>query len=591
MSDVTLKAVLMAEDRGASRGLRRFGDDIDGVGGRAKGSSKEIGKVGNEIGGVGAKAGMAGGLLAGAKGFAGGLGVAGLAVGGLVAGLEPLIGFLGDSVQAASDLNETVSKAKVIYGDAADQMMTWAEGASKAAGLSKQAALDTASSFADMFLQLGFASSKAVDMSTDVVQLAADLGSFNNLDTDDVLERIAGGFRGEYDALQKLIPNISAARVESEAMNLGLVKNTVSSRELARARERQSLAEKAYTKAVSEHGKSSDQARRAALTLSTAEDGVAKAAKGAKGDITAQAKAQAVLSILHKDGSRAAGDFARTSDGLANRQKILTAEMENAKTEIGDALLPVMNELAGWFLREGVPAIKEFTKWVKDHKTEIMQAAKAIGAVVKWLAESWIGQLDLIMRAIAWTKSAWQAFKHAVNVGIAAIVSAMSVLMRTWAGVLRGLSKVPGFGWARDAANKMDNAADQADRLARHLRTIPDRNVRVNVSFTQTGQVRLPGGGAVDMGQYRARAGGGPVLKGTSYLVGENGPEIWTAPGTGSIVPARQTAALMRSTNGGSTAGGGGDERPVLVQLMLDGRVLAESLVRHRRQTGVPLGI
>lgn len=592
MSDVTLKAVLMAEDRGASRGLRRFGGDLDDVGSKARGSSKHIGDAGGEIDGVGKKAGFAGGLLAGAKGFAGGLGIAGIAVGGLVASLEPLIGFLGDSIQAASDLNETVSKSKVIYGEAAGEMERWAESASRSAGLSKQAALDTASSFADMFLQLGFASSKAVDMSTEVVQLAADLGSFSNLDTDDVLERIAGGFRGEYDALQKLIPNISAARVEAEAMDLGLVKNTVSTRELARARERQALAEKAYTKAVREHGKTSDEARRAALTLSTAEDGVAKASKGAKGDITAQAKAQAVLSILHKDGSRAAGDFARTSDSLANRQKILTAEMENAKTEIGDALLPIMVELSGWFLREGVPAIREFTGWWKEHKDTVLMVAKFIGTA---LAAMFQIQLK-IWSGIGWAiKGVAKIFmwlgEHVVRPIIVSIVQLMGGLMRTWAAVLRALGKVPGFGWARDAARKLDGAADAADRFANRLRNIPDRDVSVRVRFTQTGQVRLPNGTAVDMGQYRARAGGGPVLKGTSYLVGENGPEIWTAPGTGTIVPARQTAALMRSTGGGSAAGGAGDAPPVLVQLMLDGRVLAESLVRHRRQTGVPLGV
>jgi hypothetical protein len=36
------------------------------------------------------------------------------------------------------------------------------------------------------------------------------------------------------------------------------------------------------------------------------------------------------------------GDFARTSDGLAGQQKILTAQLENLKTAMGAKLLPVM---------------------------------------------------------------------------------------------------------------------------------------------------------------------------------------------------------------------------------------------------------
>jgi len=42
------------------------------------------------------------------------------------------------------------------------------------------------------------------------------------------------------------------------------------------------------------------------------------------------------------------------------------------------------------------------------------------------------------------------------------------------------------------------------------------------------------------------KASGGPVSKGTTYLVGENGPELFTPTGSGTIIP-----------NGGSGGGGG----------------------------------
>jgi hypothetical protein len=147
------------------------------------------------------------------------------------------------------------------------------------------AALDAASSFGNMFQQLGFVGDQAASMSTDVVKLAADLGSFNNLETGDVLERIQAAFRGEYDSLQLLIPNINAARVEQEA-----------------------LAETGK--------KSADQ-------------------------LTAAEKATATLAIVQKDGAAAANDFAETSDGLANSTKIAAAEFEDLKTRIGQDLLPV----------------------------------------------------------------------------------------------------------------------------------------------------------------------------------------------------------------------------------------------------------
>ncbi|MDX3908424.1 MAG: phage tail length tape measure family protein [Sphingobium sp.] len=61
------------------------------------------------------------------------------------------------------------------------------------------------------------------------------------------------------------------------------------------------------------------------------------------------------------------------------------------------------------------------------------------------------------------------------------------------------------------------------------------------------------GGGDIVMGGAftkfaGARAGGGPVASGKTYLVGENGPELFTAPGNGNIIPNHDLAAL-RSGN------------------------------------------
>ena len=190
----------------------------------------------------------------------------------------------GKAISSASDLNETISKSNQIFGANAGSIEKWAGGAAKNLGLSKQSALESAAGFGDMFSQIGFAGDQAAKMSTDVVGLSADLGSFNNLPTADVSERIAGAFRGEYDSLQKLIPNISAARVEQEAM-------------------------------------------------------AATGKKSAK-DLTAQEKATAVLAIVQKDGARASGDFARTQDGAANSTKIAAATAQDLAAGLGQQLLP-----------------------------------------------------------------------------------------------------------------------------------------------------------------------------------------------------------------------------------------------------------
>ena len=59
-------------------------------------------------------------------------------------------------------------------------------------------------------------------MSIILVQLAADLGSFNNLPTADVLEKLRAGLTGESEPLKSLGININETMIKQEALNLGL---------------------------------------------------------------------------------------------------------------------------------------------------------------------------------------------------------------------------------------------------------------------------------------------------------------------------------------------------------------------------------
>ena len=247
--------------------------------------------------------------------------IGGLLAIGAVAGVSS---WLKGAVDGASDLNETVSKSSAIFGSGAKEIDKWGDRAAVNVGLSKSAAMAAAAGFGDMFLQLGFTSSAAVDMSKSVVQAAADLGSFSNLETADVSERISAAFRGEYDSLQAVIPNINAARVEQEAL--------------------------------------------------------AASGKKTTKELTAQDKATAVLAIVHKDGARAMGDFAKTSDGFANQNKIATAQLADMQAEVGTALLPTMQGFMGFMLTSVIPGFKGAAEWVgKNIDTVLMLSAVVAG--------------------------------------------------------------------------------------------------------------------------------------------------------------------------------------------------------------------
>lgn len=187
---------------------------------------------------------------------------------------------------AASDLNEVASKSSTVFGSAADEVDKFASNAADI-GLSKTAALEAASGFGNLFDQLGFANDASADMSISLSKLAADFASFHNADITEVIEAQTAAFRGEYDSLQRFVPTINAAAVQQQAM--------------------------------AETGKDNADA------------------------LTDAEKAAATYTLMIEGAGAAQGDFARTSDSAANKQRQLSANFENLKAGIGAGVLPVMS--------------------------------------------------------------------------------------------------------------------------------------------------------------------------------------------------------------------------------------------------------
>lgn len=199
--------------------------------------------------------------------------------------------FFKSTIDAAGDLNEQVSKTGVVFGDSADLVLEFGKNAAQSIGASEQEALTAAATFGNLLRSVGLTGDASARMSINMVQLAGDLASFNNVPVGDALEAIRSGLVGETEPLKKFGVNLNEATLRQEAMRLGLD------------------------------------------TTGTTLD--------------ATSKAQAAYSIIMKQTALAQGDFARTSDSLANQQRIMAAEFQNAKADIGEALLPAMLSVVG----------------------------------------------------------------------------------------------------------------------------------------------------------------------------------------------------------------------------------------------------
>lgn len=277
---------------------------------------------------------------------------AGMAAFNALAGAaQAAVGYVGDSLSAASDLSETISKVEVLFGESAGGIMAWAETSATAMGLPKEAALDAVGTIGNLFMQLGASGAEAASAGQGMVQLSADLASFHNVagGSEEVLNAMSAAFRGEYDALQRYIPTINAAAVQQQAL--------------------------------------------------------AMTGKESASELTNLEKALAVQAIMMRDAGAAVGDFARTSGGAANQQRILEANMANLKATLGTGLLPVWGALISALNQLVQVVMPPITAFIE---TRFVPAMEAIASIIQRYVQpviqtliTWFGNLGTTMRGQA----------------------------------------------------------------------------------------------------------------------------------------------------------------------------------------------
>lgn len=226
-------------------------------------------------------------------------GAPGGAGGGMLGGLasafaaervfRTLTGAIGSAVSAASELNEQISASEVVFGRSAGAIQKFADSAADI-GLAKDEALAAANNFGALFTALGISQQKAAALGPTLIQRAADLASFRNVagGTNEVIQRLSSGIVGEVEPLRRLGIAINESTVKQKALSMGAVE--------------------------------------------------------VNGQLSESAKVQARIALILEQSSIAQGDFARTSDGLANSQRKLAAEFRNIQIEVGGRFLPVILE-------------------------------------------------------------------------------------------------------------------------------------------------------------------------------------------------------------------------------------------------------
>ena len=230
--------------------------------------------------------------------------VAGVAIGAIGVGLAK-------TVQTASSYSESVNAVNVAFGKSAQGIIDFGKTAATTLGVSQVDFNNAAvrfSAFAERIVGSGGDASKFI---AEISTRASDFASVFNIEVSEALQVFQSGLAGEAEPLKRFGINLLDSEVKAYAMANGI---------------------------------------------------------GAVGkQLTETEKVQARYGLLMQATNKTSGDFANTSDGLANQLRILNAEVSNTQIEIGNQLLPVMAEL--------LPIVRDL---VKDLGTQLVAAVKAV---------------------------------------------------------------------------------------------------------------------------------------------------------------------------------------------------------------------
>ena len=190
------------------------------------------------------------------------------------------------SAKMATDMEESLNKVNVAFGESSDEVKDFAKTTLKQFGIAQGSALEMTSLFGDMATGMGMSTEEAAKMSTQLTGLAGDLASFKNINIQEAMTALSGVFTGETESLKRLGVVMTEANLEQYRL----------------------------------------------------EQGISKSVK----KMTQQEKIMLRLNYIFSVTKNAQGDFARTSDSAANQTRIFTEGLKELSASFGEILVPIL---------------------------------------------------------------------------------------------------------------------------------------------------------------------------------------------------------------------------------------------------------
>ena len=279
----------------------------------------------------------------------------------------------------ASDAEEADNVIGLAFGSMKQKAIDWSTSFAEATGSSKFESRELAADLGLIIRGMGFTEAATLGMSTQMVELAADMSSAKNVPLAEALDKIRAGLIGESEPLRTMGVLLSEARVKSEA----------------------------YASGLAETGS----------------------------ELTITQKVQARMNIILADSVAMHGDLINTQDSSANQWRAIKNVVFDAATTFGKKLLPAFTDVLG-VMRTMVDRGVKFLEWVTatEDRMETLGAIM-VGAVVAGIVAVTAG-LWAMVPAITAATGGLNLVLPAIVVGIGLAAAAMWKFRDTIATVL-----------------------------------------------------------------------------------------------------------------------------------------------------------
>lgn len=197
--------------------------------------------------------------------------------------------FIAQAVTESNKYQEDLNLFTVALGQYAAEAQNYTEKVSDVMGIDPAQWLRNQGVFNTLLTGFGDTAERAQIMSQNLTQLGYDISSFFNISIEDAMQKLQSGISGELEPLRRLGYDLSQARLEQTALNLGI---------------KESVA-----------------------------------------NMTQAEKAELRYYAIMTQVTTAQGDMARTLEAPANQLRILQAQLTQAARAIGNIFIPALNAI------------------------------------------------------------------------------------------------------------------------------------------------------------------------------------------------------------------------------------------------------